>query len=261
MDGPDDTSYFDTRSERYNHDDSEESSSSSCSSSSSSSTSNSTSGEDFVSKVRDKAATRRRQSPLSEKKKKAENCAVTTAMNVSASRTATNSKRHRRRRAPKPTSIDHDGVGGDSNIIDGLGDCENETDNELFASFSSYSSKFKLSSLSASNSPILFVNDCASSTNCASLATSASGSNHNCCKKLSNEFNMSINNHSGAFDELNNTNNHLKTAVNITSKYKINTIMAILRVYFKFFTAKKPFEKTIEIPQTFIIDFTASFGL
>ena len=63
---------------------------------------------------------------------------------------------------------------------------------------------------------------------------------------------MSINNHSGAFDELNNTNNHLKTAVNITSKYKINTIMAIfmaiLRVYFNFFTAKKPFEKTIEIP-------------
>lgn len=218
MDGPDDTSYFDTRSERYNHDDSEESSSSSCSSSSSSSTSNSTSGEDFVSKIRDKT-TRQRRSPLSEKKK-TDNCAVTTAMNVSASRTATNSKRHRRRRAPKPTSIDHDG-GADSNIIDGLGDCENETDNELFASFSSYSSKFKLSSLSASNSPILFVNDCASSTNCASLATSASGSNHNCCKKLSNEFNMSINNHSGAFDELNNSNNHLKTALNITSKYKL----------------------------------------
>lgn len=130
LDGPDDTSYFDTRSERYNHD----------SDSSISVQSNTAHGTALGSSSFPVA-----QEPTGSK---AESLLSLNQNDDTQSKLADLMKHNFNLNQTSSNNNNND----DMLIND-------ETDNELFASFSSCSSRFRLNSISTNNSPVLFMNE------------------------------------------------------------------------------------------------------
>lgn len=133
LEGPDDTSYFDTRSERYNHD------------------SNDSVLNDILMMSNEQSTTARADSCLSinqlesgqQQQQQQQQHIMSDLLNKKLTLNSQN-------------EIVND---ADLNLLD------NDTDNELFASFSSCSSKFRLSSISTNNSPVLFMQERPSLTN------------------------------------------------------------------------------------------------
>lgn len=122
LDGPDDTSYFDTRSERYNHE------SDSAHNLQSHASSSSLQADNSISKA---------ESCLSLNNQNEEKI-ITDLLN--------------KKLMLNDADLNNDPLNSDLLIND-------DTDNELFASFSSCSSKFRLSSISNNQSPVLFMNE------------------------------------------------------------------------------------------------------
>lgn len=134
LDGPDDTSYFDTRSERYNHDsDSANNSLQSNSLPHASTSSLPTVEQSSISKAGSCLSLNNNPANHNEDK------ILTELLNKKLMLSETDNDKT-------------DDLNGDLLLND-------DTDNELFASFSSCSSKFRLSSISNNNSPVLFMNE------------------------------------------------------------------------------------------------------
>lgn len=126
LDGPDDTSYFDTRSERYNHD----------------SDSPTDSLQSNLHPIASSLSLTVEQSML-----KVESC-------LSLNHQTQNDDKILTDLLNKKIMLNETGNDNTSCL-----DSDDDTDNELFASFSSCSSKFRLSSISNNNSPVLFMNE------------------------------------------------------------------------------------------------------
>lgn len=153
LDGPDDTSYFDTRSERYNHEDAADSQ-------------NSLKSNSLTNQVLSSF-------PMEESLTKAESLLSLNNQNGNDEKMISNLLNKKLIITDENNDIHQSNNGSDPIQSDLLND---ETDNELFASFSSCSSRFRLNSISNNNSPVIFMNEYHAAAN----------------NKLNSEFGMNL---------------------------------------------------------------------
>lgn len=146
LDGPEDTSYFDNRLDRYNHDNTEGS--------------QQRDDSDGDSNSLNCAFIQRAESSLSINRN-----------NNHANQTGDEMSELFQKKL-NVTSNQNEFDSSHNNITNDMLDIDTDNENELFASFSSCSSKFRLGSISSNNSPVLFMNERAGITGGVSSASS-----------------------------------------------------------------------------------------